>query len=146
MRGRGSRRRHRQRYKRHLWNRHAGAIARMRGLANKDLDNHDLCRELALWVRAYRHDHDGQGPCWSLIALRARPDLSDPRPDPDHPAPAGMLQRAYTERLLTGLKSRRWLHHDRRPGSTRQGPRLYEEGTLPSERHRTQQGPRNTAA
>ncbi|MEU6745333.1 hypothetical protein ABZ914_03805 [Spirillospora sp. NPDC046719] len=91
-------------------------------MANEDLDDQHLCRDLALWVRAYAHQHHGRRPSWTLIARQARPELSDPRPDSDNPAPAAVLLGAYTERLLIGLKNRRWLSCDDRPGSARQGP------------------------
>ncbi|MFB4304373.1 hypothetical protein [Actinomadura sp. NTSP31] len=138
MRGKPSRRRYQQKYQRRLLEQHANALARVRALANADLADEQLCRSLALWVRAYRHANGGQGPAWSLIAQHARPTLTDT----DTQAPGHLLLAAYAERLITGLKQRRWLNHDHRPGSTRQGPRLYEEGTLPAKHRRIAPPPR----
>lgn len=122
-----SRRRYRQRYTEHLMERHADAVAHVRALADEDLADDDLCRDLALWVRRYRHTHNNEGPYWSLIARRVRPDLLSL----DTHAPKCFLTKVYVERLVPGLKARRWLNYDRgRQGSTRQGPRVYEDGTL----------------
>ncbi|GAA2255395.1 hypothetical protein GCM10010402_08360 [Actinomadura luteofluorescens] len=131
--GRGSTIRHRREYKKRrrqrLLQEHSEAVTHVRTLADEDLADESLCRDLALWVRAYRQDHDGQGPAWALIAKQARPEL----PTLNTPAVGHLCFRVYTERLLCGLSNRRWLRHDRRRGSTRQGPRLHDEGTLPGE-------------
>lgn len=123
--GKGAQRRYNERHHQLMVEQHPDAVAGIRALAEEDLADDELCRHLALWVRAFRKENGGQqGPSWSVIALQVRPDLGEV-------APAYFLRKVYIEHLLAGLTDRGWLRCGHSPGSTRQGARLYEDGTLP---------------